>query len=531
MKPVIMKRKNKNGYVYRIVIKYENEYGVLTSKETTFKPTSTSNEMKALAYAEIFADDFLRDTLNDVEIKKAEIEKAKLTGNTLSNITFKELCDEWLDSKYDKNNPNKSTNFSYKYYLKCQKLIEEFNKEFGYMHVKDITHDVIYKYYKKVNKGTKIRIVVNAKPELKTILKDKGLSHRKILAMYGRKSINIQLLLDGANIEEKTAQKFCEVTGVPFVKGFDKRIIETDYSESSKFERKKLLKAIFTFAKDSLRIINDNPANDNTLIKSTMPTKRRESFSEEQAVKFYETTKEFDMMIQTAMHMSLLTGMRPAEMGGLEWRDIDFSYKTITIERNAIDCGAKLGILIKGTKTNRSRTISIPEVLVEQLIKYRKWQDELKERYGDYFKDEGQVFAKENGDRITTHTFGKWFKLVRDKANLPSTFTLYNLRHTNLSILVGYVPITTVAKRAGHTTIKTTEEYYIHRVSEADIKASEKLNNVFESAYQEQNNSQIDNEIKEYREALDKMKLLGFKTLQEYFEYLKYMKSKGFDVA
>ena len=112
MKPVIMKRKNKNGYVYRIVIKYENEYGVLTSKETTFKPTSTSNEMKALAYAEIFADDFLKDTLNDVEIKKAEIEKAKLTGNTLSNITFKGLCDEWLDSKYDKNNPNKSANLS-----------------------------------------------------------------------------------------------------------------------------------------------------------------------------------------------------------------------------------------------------------------------------------------------------------------------------------------------------------------------------------------------------------------------------------
>ena len=34
----------------------------------------------------------------------------------------------------------------------------------------------------------------------------------------------------------------------------------------------------------------------------------------------------------------------------------------------------------------------------------------------------------------------------------------------------------------------------------------------------------------EYRAALDKMKQLGFKTLEEYFEYLNYMKSKGFDV-
>lgn len=35
-------------------------------------------------------------------------------------------------------------------------------------------------------------------------------------------------------------------------------------------------------------------------------------------------------------------------------------------------------------------------------------------------------------------------------------------------------------------------------------------------------------EIKEYIEALEKMKLFGFKNLKEYFEYLNYMKSKGY---
>lgn len=122
-------------------------------------------------------------------------------------------------------------------------------------------------------------------------------------------------------------------------------------------------------------------------------------------------------MIQTAMHLSLLTGMRPAEMGGLEWRDIDFSYKTLTVERNAIEC-SKFGTVIKGTKTNRARTISIPEVLVEQLLKYRKWQEEWKEQLGDYYKDDGQVFSHPDGSRITTDVFNKWFKKVRDKAGI-----------------------------------------------------------------------------------------------------------------
>ena len=107
---------------------------------------------------------------------------------------------------------------------------------------------------------------------------------------------------------------------------------------------------------------------------------------------------------------------------------------------------------------------------------------------------------------------------------------LYNLRHTNLSILVGYVPITTVVQRAGHSTIKTTEEYYVHRVSEADMKASEKLNSVFEQSYLNQGMNKTETEIMEYREALNKMKQLGFKTLKEYFEYLNYMKSKGFNI-
>ncbi len=58
--------------------------------------------------------------------------------------------------------------------------------------------------------------------------------------------------------------------------------------------------------------------------------------------------------------------------------------------------------------------------------------------------------------------------------------------------------------------------------------ASEKLNSVFEKAYSNQKQTEDEKEIQEYKEALEKMKQLGFKTLQEYFEYLNYMKSKGY---
>ena len=526
MKPIITKRETKKGYVYRIIIKVNNEYDKLTKRETTYYPEKGVSEAKAEAYAEIFADKFQEEVLEEIKQKKIEIEEAKKLDSPFARMTFRDLAQEWLDSKYDPNNPTDPSNISYRYYEKAITAIDEYNKEFGDVLIKNLTHDIIYKYYKKINNQKKVSIIVHAKSDIKETFHNYGYSYRKLYSMMPSRSLNIGSIFAGDNIREETAKKFCKLTGIPFNEVFIKEIKEEPYAEYTKFGKKKILKTIFEFGIKVLHVINDNPAKDG-LIRNSMPTKRRESLSEEQAIKFYEATKDFDIMIQTAMHLSLLTGMRPAEIGGLEWRDIDFSYKTITIERNAVSW-AKLGTVVKGTKTNKSRTISIPDILLEQLLKYRKWQEEWKDELGDYYKEEGQVFAHPDGGRVVSETLNKWFKKVRDKAGIPETFTLYNLRHTNLSILVGYVPITTVAQRAGHSTIKTTEEYYIHRVSEADLQASQTLNNVFKASYEHQGKTETEREIEEYKEALEKMKLLGFKTLQEYFEYLNYMKSKGY---
>ena len=50
----------------------------------------------------------------------------------------------------------------------------------------------------------------NAKPCIKDVIKAKGLSYRKIHAMFTRKSINLGPLMNGENIKENTAKKFCD---------------------------------------------------------------------------------------------------------------------------------------------------------------------------------------------------------------------------------------------------------------------------------------------------------------------------------
>ena len=158
MKPIIMKRNNKKGLTFRIIVKYTDEYGNLVSKETSYQPDVNLTEAKAEVYAELFADKFQDEILANVEEKKKQIELDKKIGGPLARMTFRELAEEWLNSKFDKNDPTNENNISYKYYKKAKVMIDAFNNEFGEMHVKDINRDVIYKYYKTNEQITTAKI-------------------------------------------------------------------------------------------------------------------------------------------------------------------------------------------------------------------------------------------------------------------------------------------------------------------------------------------------------------------------------------
>lgn len=143
MKPVISKRYNKKRLTFRVIVRYTNEYGKTVSKETTYMPDKNVTETKAEVYAEIFAEKYQDSILTEVEEKKKQIELEKKTGGPFAQMTFKELAKEWLDSKFDMNDPTNPKNISYTYYEKAVAMIKEYNKEFGDFRVKDINYDVI----------------------------------------------------------------------------------------------------------------------------------------------------------------------------------------------------------------------------------------------------------------------------------------------------------------------------------------------------------------------------------------------------
>lgn len=164
---------------------------------------------------------------------------------------------------------------------------------------------------------------------------------------------------------------------------------------------------------------------------------------------------------------ALVTGMRPGELAGLRWGDVDFEGWVISVQRSLVWRGdtAAAGWLLVQPKTERGRRqVAIPASLAESLRGLKRRQDELKRRAGAEYDDHGFVFANRRGRPIYPRTFVRSvFKVALVRAGLPRSIRLYDLRHTCATLLLkGGEHIKVVSERLGHANVAITLEVYVH---------------------------------------------------------------------
>lgn len=277
--------------------------------------------------------------------------------------------------------------------------------------------------------------------------------------------LNYLVQYKGRSINTKNAYEFDLTRFINYLKSksitkpelVTTRIIE-DYlfhlksSAITKARVKSSIKSFFCFLSRK-EYIGANPTTNLESMK--LPEKSPEYLSKEQRLVFLKTIenkstpyyRERDIILAKLL---LRTGLRRAEMVGLDVGDIDFS-KGIRVKR----------------KGNREAYIPMHPKLIEDLEKYLKII---------HRKADEPLFMSKRGKRLSPSSVWHLIKMYSRKAGFNGDVTVHSLRHTFASTLLSQgFSLPFIQELMGHKSPQTTSRYLHFQNSEL-IDAFNKIN-------------------------------------------------------
>jgi integrase len=173
------------------------------------------------------------------------------------------------------------------------------------------------------------------------------------------------------------------------------------------------------------------------------------------------------------------TGMRAGELAGLQWGDIDFNGKFLTVRRNYTQ-----GRLEK-TKTDQIRRVDLSDALLHELqaMKRNRKADYLANGKNEIpewvFLSRGKIREegkRDEGQQLEMYNVrNRYFYKCLEKAGLRR-IRFHDLRHTFASLLIqNGESLAYVKDQLGHSSIKMTVDVYGHLVPGANRAAVNRL--------------------------------------------------------
>lgn len=220
----------------------------------------------------------------------------------------------------------------------------------------------------------------------------------------------------------------------------------------------------------------------NVAARATLPKVARKEvnyFQPEQVEAIRDALEREPIKWKTLIHLFLITGARRGEILGLKWNRVDFEGNKIHI-CNSILYSPDVGIYESTPKTATSdRFVSLPAETMQLLKQYRVWQMQERLRLGEYYQDQGFLFAQDNGKAMHPDSVTDWLKKFSKRHGLPH-INPHAFRHTMASMLYfNGVDSVSISKRLGHAQVSTTANIYAHVMEEADQKNADILADVF----------------------------------------------------
>lgn len=236
--------------------------------------------------------------------------------------------------------------------------------------------------------------------------------------------------------------------------------------------------------------LNANPANKVKAPRTDKPDIT--ILNETQTATFILCLDNEELKWKVLSLLALTAGLRLGEAMGIEWRHIDFTKSTLSIEQSSQYLNS-VGIITKSPKnTSSERLISLPESMIELLKQYKAYQNAQRLKLGkkkDGGKWEGaeesdddRIFTTWNGKPMYPGSFNSWLNKLSTKHNLPH-ITPHSLRHLSATLLINSgISLKNISGRLGHARTSTTGDIYSHFLKSTDKVAAEKLDAIITTA-------------------------------------------------
>lgn len=226
------------------------------------------------------------------------------------------------------------------------------------------------------------------------------------------------------------------------------RVMDGCKSASYAKQTKSIINLVLEAAIADEIFLHPNPTKDPRLV---MPTtcKKREAVSNEDLRAVIDYLPKMPKNLATILVMLIMTGCRRGEALGTRWEDIDWTAKTIHLQRVVRFRNNRPDVSEKMKSKAANRTVS----LWDEFIQY------LGER------QETGYIINDGGEPLTeTQYRHRWNAIMRElkKAGIDQRFTAHQLRHSYATIAAnsGNVPPKVLQGMLGHANFQTTMNIY-----------------------------------------------------------------------
>lgn len=175
-----------------------------------------------------------------------------------------------------------------------------------------------------------------------------------------------------------------------------------------------------------------------------------------------------------AVWLLSLIGLRPAEVAGLRWIDVDLEAGTLKVETTRT---LVAGVVVeKDAKSGAGeRGLPLPEIVWKALRAFRRRQIAEQLEAGAGWHASGRVACDELGRAVKTDWLRRRAYKAMETAQVRRV-RLYDARHACLSWMANNgVPDVVVSAWAGHADLGFTKRIYVHSDPQALKAGSDKL--------------------------------------------------------